>query len=93
MGNAKEEPMKKDDHGPEALGRFFAGLFGTPSAQKRGTRVHKAVFGTSNPLPEDVTSINPDGTLNRRFSRAPDNSMGRQKATKEHLAATKKRKW
>uniref|UniRef100_A0AAU6R649 Terminase large subunit n=1 Tax=Micrococcus phage Kurnik TaxID=3092208 RepID=A0AAU6R649_9CAUD len=27
--NAPENPMKKDDHGPEALGRFFAGYYGT----------------------------------------------------------------
>jgi hypothetical protein len=27
--NAPENPMKKDDHGPEALGRFFAGHYGT----------------------------------------------------------------
>lgn len=26
--NASENPMKKDDHGPEALGRFFMGYFG-----------------------------------------------------------------
>lgn len=27
---SQEEPMKKDDHVPEALGRFFAGFFNTP---------------------------------------------------------------
>lgn len=27
---APEEPLKKDDHTPEALGRFFRGYFGTP---------------------------------------------------------------
>jgi hypothetical protein len=27
---AHEKPMKKDDHTPEALGRFFAGFVGTP---------------------------------------------------------------
>ena len=32
--NAPENPMKKDDHGPEALGRFFAGHFG--AEHKRG---------------------------------------------------------
>lgn len=26
--NEKEEPLKKDDHAPEALGRFFKGYFG-----------------------------------------------------------------
>lgn len=31
LGNeAHENPMKKDDHTPEALGRFFAGHIGTP---------------------------------------------------------------
>jgi hypothetical protein len=31
LGNeAHEKPMKKDDHTPEALGRFFAGWDGTP---------------------------------------------------------------
>jgi hypothetical protein len=31
LGNeAHEKPMKKDDHTPEALGRFFAGYVGTP---------------------------------------------------------------
>jgi hypothetical protein len=28
--SAPEHPMKKDDHAPEALGRFFSGLFGSP---------------------------------------------------------------
>jgi hypothetical protein len=28
--NSVEAPMKKDDHTPEALGRMFAGRFGTP---------------------------------------------------------------
>lgn len=33
--NAPENPMKKDDHGPEALGRFFAGHFGSPTKRRR----------------------------------------------------------
>jgi hypothetical protein len=33
--NPKENPMKKDDHTPEALGRFFVGYFGMPSAEER----------------------------------------------------------
>jgi hypothetical protein len=38
-----ELPLKKDDHGPEALGRFFMGRFG-PGAltASAGTRVRKA---------------------------------------------------
>lgn len=39
--NEAELPMKKDDHAPEALGRFFMGYFG-PSVRKRGTRQSKA---------------------------------------------------
>jgi len=38
-----ENPMKKDDHGPEALGRYFAGRFGSFGKQN-GTRVHEASF-------------------------------------------------
>lgn len=38
--NLPENPMKKDDHTPEALGRFFAGRYGTRSSTKRrGTKV------------------------------------------------------
>lgn len=33
--NAPENPMKKDDHGPEALGRFFAGHFGNETKRRR----------------------------------------------------------
>lgn len=40
--NAPENPMKKDDHAPEALGRFFAGHFGTPSKQARRARQRRA---------------------------------------------------
>ena len=40
--NAPENPLKKDDHAPEALGRFFAGYFGGPGKQVRRTRVHTA---------------------------------------------------
>lgn len=38
IGDAPENPMKKDDHGPEALGRFFAGMFGTPDRIARRSR-------------------------------------------------------
>lgn len=41
-GNTPENPMKKDDHGPEALGRFYAGHFGTPDRQARRARVRRA---------------------------------------------------
>jgi hypothetical protein len=35
-----ENPMKKDDHAPEALGRFFAGHFG-PGAVQAAARSHQ----------------------------------------------------
>lgn len=37
--NRPELPLKQDDHGPEALGRFFAGLYGTPQRDARRARV------------------------------------------------------
>lgn len=42
--DAQENPMKKDDHTPEALGRFFKGLFGTPQTQATPSRVRKGKF-------------------------------------------------
>lgn len=39
-----EAPMKKDDHGPEALGRFYAGFFGTPDRQARRARVRSSTL-------------------------------------------------
>lgn len=39
---APEEPLKKDDHAPEALGRFFRGRFGSAEEQASRTRVRKA---------------------------------------------------
>lgn len=41
--NNPELPMKKDDHGPEALGRFYAGHFGTPG-QRRRSRATKSTM-------------------------------------------------
>lgn len=37
--NTPELPMKKDDHGPEALGRFFAGYWGDPNGPVGGTKL------------------------------------------------------
>jgi hypothetical protein len=40
-----EVPMKKDDHTPEALGRFLMGKYQSESAQLgSGTRISKATF-------------------------------------------------
>ena len=43
--NSPEAPLKKDDHGPEALGRFFAGNFGKVSAERGRARVSQATIG------------------------------------------------
>lgn len=41
-----ELPLKRDDHGPEALGRFFVGRYGAGSlTASAGTRVRKANMG------------------------------------------------
>jgi hypothetical protein len=42
-----ELPMKKDDHGPEALGRFMVGYFGDGNLLDFGTRITKASMGRS----------------------------------------------
>lgn len=39
---SQELPMKKDDHTPEALGRFFRGFFGTPQQMASASRARKA---------------------------------------------------
>lgn len=41
----KEEPLDKDNHGPEALGRFFRGYFGGPgeTREQGRARIRKAV--------------------------------------------------
>lgn len=41
-------PLKRDDHGPEALGRFCAGYFGNFGKQ-HGTRIHEATFSSKAP--------------------------------------------
>lgn len=43
-----EKPLDKDDHGPEALGRFFRGYFGAPGEPEKGqsrARIRKANIG------------------------------------------------
>lgn len=43
--NAPELPLKKDDHTPEALGRFFRGYFGSPHrASGSGTRIRNSTM-------------------------------------------------
>lgn len=42
--SAPENPLKKDDHTPEALGRFYSGLFGSPH-RETAARQSKAHVG------------------------------------------------
>ena len=42
----QEKPLKKDDHSPEALGRFFAGHFSTPQEDAGPGRISNAKFKT-----------------------------------------------
>lgn len=44
--NPPENPVKKDDHTIEALGRLFSGLFGSPWKGIAGARQTKAVVGS-----------------------------------------------
>jgi len=43
---SQELPMKKDDHTPEALSRFFKGFFGTPQDRAAESRSRKAKVKT-----------------------------------------------
>lgn len=43
--NDPEDPMKKDDHGPEALGRFFRGHFGVGDLNRQKSVVKTARIG------------------------------------------------
>lgn len=40
----QENPMKKDDHTPEALGRFMRGFFGSPQQNASAVRTSKGKF-------------------------------------------------
>ena len=42
-----DSPMKKDDHGPEALGRYFAGRLGQ-FGKGTGATIHKATFNSKH---------------------------------------------
>lgn len=53
--NPHENPMKKDDHTPEALGRFFMAYYGQKARfgshynkGSAGTKVRQGTFGSSN---------------------------------------------
>lgn len=92
--NSKEEPLDKDNHCPEALGRFMAGRFGTPSTQRGGMVKHTATATRgARKKPATDPTVNADGTLRYRHSQRADNVPQRQMATPEQLASTKKRNW
>lgn len=42
--NAPELPLKKDDHTPEALGRFMRGYFGSPARTITGSRIRNSTM-------------------------------------------------
>ena len=47
--------MKKDDHGPEALGRFFGGYYGQYGKPATGARIHQASFSRGGEKPSPAT--------------------------------------
>lgn len=56
-----ENPLKKDDHAPEALGRFFKGYFGEGNIldeRSSGARLSTAGMATINDLPRSRRSSN-----------------------------------
>lgn len=60
-----DKPIKDHDHGPEALGRFMAGKFG--SFGKQGTRIHQANFSSTD---DGKVSVRPsDWTKSEEFKR------------------------
>lgn len=92
-GNSHEKPLKKDDHTPEALGRFFAGYYGKPQL-RGGTRVHKANVGRRREDAGLKPTINPDGTLKYPYSGEPYHGLVKpQLATEEQLRSTTRRNW
>jgi hypothetical protein len=60
-----DKPMKKADHGPEALGRFCAGYLGQYG--RKGTTIHKASFAREDPGKVDVSPS--DWTKSEEFRR------------------------
>jgi hypothetical protein len=65
-GNTPENPEKKNDHAPEALGRFYAGHFGTPDRQARRARVASSSVASTSRMPSPAAG--------QRFRRVDDPS-------------------
>lgn len=67
-----ELPMKKDDHGPEALGRFLAGLYHSPDNRfTGGTRVSRAKFVRSLGSKGGLYVPNIMGSMRSKTARTP----------------------
>ena len=62
----QELPMKKDDHGPEALGRFFKGYFGVPEDVREARRTKKANYTRGGPKKEPPPPPNISGFMKPR---------------------------
>ncbi|AYN57951.1 terminase large subunit [Mycobacterium phage Fowlmouth] len=62
-----ENPLKKYDHGPEALGRFFAGFYGQFGKPMTGATIHKASFSSRTDEierdPSDFSSSKDEGFM------------------------------
>ena len=70
-----ELPMKKDDHGPEALGRFMVGYYGAGAlTASAGSRVRKAKIGrhASNKRKERVAQPKPLSAMRPTKSGYPE---------------------
>lgn len=70
-----EKPMKKADHGPEALGRFFAGMFGQFGKATAAT-VHEASFSSADADDEEIAA--PEYYKNEKFRRPADHEKRRE---------------
>lgn len=62
-----ENPMKKDDHGPEALGRFFAGRYGM-FGKGTGAKIHQASFAS---VPDTETVVDQRNWTKDEILRRP----------------------
>lgn len=69
-----ELPLKRDDHGPEALGRFMVGYFGDGNMFDMGTRVSKAKVASKKSKKSSVLSHfrKPEGAMRPVKGGYPD---------------------
>lgn len=68
-----ELPMKRDDHGPEALGRFMVGKYGAAALTRSGgTRIRKANVGRHASRPAVRSPNKPIATMRPTQSGYPE---------------------